>query len=228
MLDVERRVEQRVVLKVVAHRARRLIFDAVGDALVAGRFGCRGRLEPGSSRRAPSSTSRSTASPRPLGSTPGACAVSVAASAPRPRTSTPAISSSTPPSPCAQLESSSSSFRNRVLSAPWGESCSAGADGRQPFFDGRSRRHAELDQGPDERAVRHRGGPLRQKVALATANSRQNERGDVAPGASADPADRRTLARLDGRPGCSTSPRTRCRASIEANTCPGSTCSSAG
>src|SRR6478672_12590528 len=47
MVDVERRVEERVVLKVVAHRARWLIFDAVADALVAGRLGCLGRLEPG-------------------------------------------------------------------------------------------------------------------------------------------------------------------------------------
>jgi hypothetical protein len=47
MLDVERRVEQRVVLKVVPHRTIRLMFDAVGDARVAGRFGSPGRLESG-------------------------------------------------------------------------------------------------------------------------------------------------------------------------------------
>src|SRR5262245_1440059 len=47
MIEVERRVEERVVLEVVAHRAGGLMLDAVGDALVARRFGGLGPLEPG-------------------------------------------------------------------------------------------------------------------------------------------------------------------------------------
>src|SRR4029453_382710 len=50
MLDVERRVEQRVVLEVIAHRAVRLMLHALGDLLVAGR-GCGvGGREPGRRR----------------------------------------------------------------------------------------------------------------------------------------------------------------------------------
>src|SRR5215207_6021662 len=47
LVEVQHRVEQRFVLEVVAHRAGRLMFDAVGYAIVAGRFGSLGRLEPG-------------------------------------------------------------------------------------------------------------------------------------------------------------------------------------
>jgi hypothetical protein len=47
MVEMERRVDQRFVLKVVADGAGRLIFDAVGYALLAGRFGSLGCLEPG-------------------------------------------------------------------------------------------------------------------------------------------------------------------------------------
>src|SRR4029453_7000874 len=50
LLDVERRVEQRVVLEVIAHRAVRLMLYALGDLLVAGR-GCGvGGREPGRRR----------------------------------------------------------------------------------------------------------------------------------------------------------------------------------
>ena len=113
MVDVERRVEQVVVLKVVAHCAGRLIFDAVGDALVAGRFGRRGGLEP-VRRRAHSRDVAIDGVAKPawkharrLAHVRGAC-LRHGRARQRPR-SPPSLQ----PTTHRQLESSSSSFRNR-------------------------------------------------------------------------------------------------------------------